>query len=259
INTPLTLISGYTEVLAEAATRDATSSLYLKTIAEEADRIAEIVRSLLSFARPNAERAGRCKVNEAVERILKIFGGQMLHKGIEVRLDLDEDDPEAAIDTGELQQVLLNMVLNAIQAMPHGGSLEILTRAASGKSARTAANEEHPPNEEHPANEEHPGNGESPGAAGEEREASFDDSQRRASMDTVEIVVKDTGCGIPPENIPKIFDPFFTTKEVGKGTGLGLAVSFGIVEKHGGAIDVESEVGKGTTFTITLPSCGKEV
>ncbi|MFZ5924725.1 MAG: sensor histidine kinase, partial [Bacillota bacterium] len=90
-------------------------------------------------------------------------------------------------------------------------------------------------------------------------EASFDNSQRRASMDTVEIVVKDTGCGIPPENIPKIFDPFFTTKEVGKGTGLGLAVSFGIVEKHGGAIGVESEVGKGTTFTITLPSCGKEV
>jgi len=247
INTPLTLISGYTEVLAEAATRDATSSLYLKTIAEEADRIAEIVRSLLCFARPNAVQAGRCKVNEAVERILKIFGGQMLHKGIEVRLGLDEDDPEAAIDTGELQQVLLNMVLNAIQAMPHGGSLEILTRGVSRKSARAAANEEHP------------GNGERPGAAGEEPEASFDNSQRRASMDTVEIVVKDTGCGIPPENIPKIFDPFFTTKEVGKGTGLGLAVSFGIVEKHGGAIGVESEVGKGTTFTITLPSCGKEV
>lgn len=252
INTPLTLISGYTEVLSDTIGRDGASLAYLKTIAEEADRIAEIVRSLLNFARPNAVRAGRCKVNEAVERILKIFGGQMLHKGIEVRLDLGEDDPEAEIDTGELQQVLLNMVLNAIQAMPRGGSLEILTGAASKKSARTAANEEHPEDGEERGNEG------SPRAAGEEREARLDDSQRCASMDTVEIVVRDTGCGIPPENISKIFDPFFTTKEVGKGTGLGLAVSFGIAEKHGGSIRVESGVGKGTTFTITLPSCGKE-
>ncbi len=248
INTPLTLISGYTEVLAGTTDPGSPGASYLKTMAEEADRIAEIVRSLLSFARPGTTPSGKCKVNEAVERTLKIFGGQMAHRGIEVRLGLDPGDPEAAIDAGELQQVLLNMVLNAIQAMPDGGLLAISTRAcpkvAPGNPVRVVP--------------EANGNGHAIVVGGEmHRPAAAGGvaAPGLAAKGAVEIVISDTGCGIPEENLGKIFNPFFTTKEVAKGTGLGLSVSLSIVEKHGGTIRVESEVGKGTTFTINLPSC----
>lgn len=254
INTPLTLISGYTELLAGMLGADGPGASYLKTIAEEADRIAEIVRSLLSFARPAATPSGKCKVNETVERTLKIFGGQMAHKGVEVKVDLDAADPEAAIDVGELQQVLLNMVLNAIQAMPHGGLLTISTRACArpGAGDLSAGNV-------HESPQMAPENGRSVVVGGGRRGgAGAANVAPLANGDTVEIVIADTGCGIPEENLGRIFDPFFTTKEVGKGTGLGLSISFGIVEKHGGFIRVESEVGKGTTFTVTLPASTRE-
>ena len=207
INTPLTLILGYADILKEAVGPDSLGNAYLKTIIEESERISDIVRSLLNFARPTNMPAGRCKVNEACRRTLRIFGGQMARRGIQVGLDLDESDPEAAIDTGELQQVILNMLLNAMQAMPDGGHLRIETGI---------------------------------------------------SRDMVEITITDTGIGIAPEDIRKVFDPFFTTKEVGKGTGLGLSVSFDIIEKHGGTIKVESQLDKGTAFTITLPMNGVE-
>jgi PAS domain S-box-containing protein len=207
INTPLTLILGYADVLRDICGSDDMSDAYLKTIVEESERISDIVRSLLNFARPVNMPAGKCKVNEASERTLKIFGGQLERKGIQVTIELDESDPEARIDAGELQQVILNMLLNAMQAMPNGGHLGIKTRA---------------------------------------------------SGDIVEIIISDTGIGIAPENLPKIFDPFFTTKEVGKGTGLGLSISYNIIERHGGTIKVESQLGEGTTFTIVLPSNGVE-
>ncbi len=248
INTPLTLISGYTEILAGAIGADSPGASYLKTIAEEADRIAEIVRSLLSFARPGTTPSGKCRVNEAVERTLKIFGGQMAHKGVEVRLDLDRTDPEAAIDAGELQQVLLNMVLNAIQAMPDGGLLAISTRVCERPAADNFGT----------VTQGAGRNGRAIVVGGGQRGASAGGAASPGAGRAVEIVITDTGCGIPEENLSRIFDPFFTTKEMGKGTGLGLSVSFGIVEKHGGSIKVESEVGKGTTFTITLPSCAGE-
>ncbi|MGE5588634.1 MAG: [Fe-Fe] hydrogenase large subunit C-terminal domain-containing protein [Clostridia bacterium] len=248
INTPLTLISGYTEILAGIMAPGSPGASYLKTIAEEADRIAEIVRSLLSFARPASTPSGKCGVNEAVERTLKIFGGQMAHKGVEVKLELDGTDPEAAVDAGELQQVLLNMVLNAIQAMPDGGLLAISTRM------RERAIDDGPGAGRPGAT----GNGHAIVVRGSRRGAGAGHAAPSGRERAVEIVIADTGCGIPEENLGRIFDPFFTTKEVGKGTGLGLSVSFGIVEKHGGSIRVESEVGKGTTFTITLPAYARE-
>src|SRR5690606_18911666 len=109
---------------------DDMSDAYLKTIVEASERISDIVRSLLNFARPVNMPAGKCKVNEASERTLKIFGGQLERKGIQVTIELDESDPEARIDAGELQQVILNMLLNAMQAMPNGGHLGIKTRAS---------------------------------------------------------------------------------------------------------------------------------
>ncbi len=205
INTPLTLILGYTDILKKSVRSDNLESSYLKTIIEESERISDIVRSLLNFARPTNMSAGRCKVNEACRRTLRIFGGQMSRRGIKVTSDLDESQPEAAIDIGELQQVILNMILNAMQAMPDGGHLGIKT-----------------------------------GTSG----------------DVVKITITDTGTGIAPENMRKIFNPFFTTKDVGKGTGLGLSVSFDIIEKHGGTVKVESQLGKGTAFMIILPKNG---
>ena len=113
------------------------------------------------------------------------------------------------LDCSQFQSVLLNMIINALDATEPGGNINIYT--ASGLSASDTG---------------HKG---------------------------VEITIADTGCGIPPEDLDKLFDPFFTTKEVGKGTGLGLSVSYGIIQRHGGTIRVQSEVGKGTRFFIWLP------
>ncbi len=132
INTPLTLILGYADILREAVGPDNLANSYLKTIMEESERISDIVRSLLNFARPSNAPRGRCKVNEACRRTLRMFGGQMARRGIQLNLELDESEPEALIDTGELQQVILNMILNAMQAMPDGGRLGIKTKASSG-------------------------------------------------------------------------------------------------------------------------------
>ena len=117
--------------------------------------------------------------------------------------DLAEDLPLVNGDKNQLQQVFLNLTLNACEAMPDGGTLMV------GSSV-----------------------------AGER----------------VVVKVTDTGCGIKREHLDQIFEPFFTTKPVGKGTGLGLSVSYGIIQQHGGTLEVESEVGKGTTFTVTLPA-----
>ena len=119
---------------------------------------------------------------------------------------MQSDLPEVDGDMNQLQQVLLNLSLNACEAMPNGGTLTIASAAAGGKVA----------------------------------------GHRLA----------DTGCGIKEEQFDRIFEPFFTTKPVGKGTGLGLSVSYGIVQQHGGTLEVESEEGQGTTFTIILPAVG---
>jgi signal transduction histidine kinase len=124
--------------------------------------------------------------------------------GVLLQVDLDRQLPPLQCDSAQMEQVALALVINAIDAMPHGGNLWVSTHALT--------------------------NG-----------------------DQVELRVQDDGVGIPPEILPQIFDPFTTTKEVGKGVGLGLAVSKGIVERHGGHIEVDSELGVGTTFRIILP------
>jgi signal transduction histidine kinase len=137
--------------------------------------------------------------------------------GIEMDLELAPDMPLIVAIGDHLKQVFLNMVINALEAMPQGGRLEMITRYISEPDAR-----------------------------------------EKASVDAgfVEIEFADTGVGIPAEHINNIFDPFYTTKS--KGMGLGLSVSYGIVERHGGQIQVESKVGEGTTFIVRLPveGCG---
>ena len=132
---------------------------------------------------------------------------------IEIRRDFDRSIRHVLVDAGQMQQVFVNLLVNAGEAMPDGGRLAIETRRlTAGKVS-------------------HPG----------------------LDGDAVQIVFSDTGVGIPPENIRKIFDPFFTSKDVGQGTGLGLAITHGIIEGHGGSIAVDSTPGEGTTFTITMP------
>ena len=135
------------------------------------------------------------------------------------------------MDAGQMQQVFLNLLINAGEAMPSGGSLTIITRSAPpGRRRRRRRRDD--------------------------RRSAPAEGQVAGEADKVQIVFRDTGTGIPPENLSKIFDPFFTSKDVGHGTGLGLAVSYGIIEQHGGTIDVESTLGAGTTFTILLPVAG---
>lgn len=282
INTPLSLISGYTELLLNELKGGGAAVKRLGIIAEEVDRIAEIVRSLLSFARPAPRTSEKCKVNEAIRRTLSLVERQMTYRGIELLVDMaaEELDPEVLADQGELEQVFLNIVLNAIQAMRGGGRLAVATRvvdrqrqqhdAAAGSGPGPVAEAGAPPA---------PVRAEAAGAAvagitvagaaplrtapagpacDESLEAGQAESPGRAGAGAevdrwLEVEFTDTGCGIPEENLSRIFDPFFTTKEVGQGTGLGLSVSYGIVKKYGGSIRVTSKVNKGSTFVVELP------
>jgi len=132
-----------------------------------------------------------------------------LVKGVSIKFNPGENLPMLTLDRSQFQSVLLNMIINALDATEPGGNINIYT--ATGLSASDTG---------------HKG---------------------------VEITIADTGSGIPPDNLDKLFDPFFTTKEVGQGTGLGLSVSYGIVQRHRGTIRVQSELGKGSTFFIWIP------
>lgn len=142
-------------------------------------------------------------LNSVIDRSIRLVQHQLDMGGIELHLDLAEDLPRVQCDPAQIEQVLLALVMNALDAMPHGGNLWLRSRDASTEGVR--------------------------------------------------VEVRDDGTGISPEILPQIFEPFLTTKETGHGVGLGLAVSRSIMEHHGGKIEVQSDLGKGTTFTVTLP------
>jgi len=203
INNPLTGILVFSSLIQSNPKLDATLKNDIETVMRETKRCASIVKGLLEFARCSTPRMGLCSPNEISERALSLIEHQILFQDITVTRRYAGDLPALLLDPDQFEQVLVNMFLNAAQAMRGEGVLEI--------------------------------------ASGVDPEAGC-----------VFVRISDNGCGIPEANLPKIFDPFFSTKE-NKGTGLGLSVSYGIIEKHGGAIEVQSEVGTGTTFTITFP------
>jgi len=176
-------------------------------IISETSRVAEIVRGLLDFARERPAAKEALDLNDVIRRTLRLLGGQKGFQQIMVVEDLEENLPKVEGDVNQLQQLLLNLSLNACEAMPNGGTLLVATSGRDGK---------------------------------------------------VFVEVTDTGCGIKGKHLDRIFEPFFTTKPVGKGTGLGLSVSYGVVQQHGGTLEVRSEEGKGSTFTIVLPSVRTE-
>ncbi|MBI3447932.1 MAG: HAMP domain-containing protein [Acidobacteria bacterium] len=214
INNPLAGILTYAKLLGRRMDRgdwgegrrlEARDSLRL--IEQESQRCGEIVKNLLVFARQAPLYTAWSDLNPVVERCLRLVEQSMEMKGIQGRLELDPDLPKAFCDPSQIEQVVIALVVNAIEAMPAGGALEITTRA-------------------------------------------------RAAAGEIDLEVRDDGPGIPGEILPHVFEPFFTTKERGHGSGLGLAVSHGIVQRHGGRIAIVSDPAAGTVFTVTLPIGG---
>jgi PAS domain S-box-containing protein len=202
IGTPMNVILGRAEYLMDRVA-DEPVKKGLRTIVAQVERITRVMNQLLSFARRKPPQPRALALGEVIENSLEMFRERFSHHHIHVFTHIDPDCPSVVADSDQMNQVLINLVMNAVHAMPQGGTLRMGLGSEKGM---------------------------------------------------VRLTVSDTGHGIPNEVVKKIFDPFFTTKEFGKGTGLGLTVVKGIIEEHQGTITVESEEGKGTTFTIVLPT-----
>ncbi|MGB7924238.1 MAG: ATP-binding protein [Pyrinomonadaceae bacterium] len=206
VNTPLTGVSSYTQMLLGMLSETDPKHALLQKVRRQADRASHIVNNLLNFSRTgSATEFNEVNVNRVLDDTLQLLEPQLRRNQIQLVRAYDPDLPAVYGNAGKLQQVFTNLILNARDAIPEGGRISLFT------------------------------------AFNEEDEA-------------ILIEITDTGLGIAPENVAKIYDPFFTTKGVGRGTGLGLAVTYGIVQEHSGHITVESTPGKGTSFRITLPT-----
>ena len=212
VNNPLSGILTYSKLLrkwvdtgqvAQEKRHEAVQCLDL--IAAESRRCGELIKNLLCLSRTAPMNVQVIKLHEVIDRCLLLVRHQLDLSGIELQLNLAVDLPRVSCDPAQIEQVLLALMMNAIDAMPRGGTLCLETRLSHDQTE-------------------------------------------------VKIQVRDDGAGIAPDVLPHIFEPFTTTKKSGHGVGLGLAISRGIVERHKGRIEVESEVGRGTTFTVTLPA-----
>jgi signal transduction histidine kinase len=235
IGNPLSAILGLADILlreSPAGPLPVEACEYVEQIRKETERIHGILRRLLDFSRPHRTQIREVDVNETVRETIRLAEPMADLRPVMVRLELDPAASSVLADPA-----LLNLVMNAAHAMPDGGTLTIATRNAPFETEETK-----------PARR-----------AGDPAEHDFRPGRHgprgtRQGEPGVEIAVADTGCGIPPEHLAAIFDPFFTTKAPGRGTGLGLAVVHGIVETLQGRIRVQSDMGKGTTFRLWLPS-----
>jgi two-component system, NtrC family, sensor kinase len=214
LNNPLTGILTFSSLIRKNMPDGSPEAEDLDLVIRETKRCSAIIRRLLDFAREKAPETKTTGLNQVIEDTVRLIERPAHLRDIEVALDLDPALPQVRVDENQIKQVIMNLLVNAQHATEHGGSITVRSRRCP-----------------EPMSPE-------PGAA---------------PVPMVEISVIDTGCGIPERDLKRVFDPFFTSKEVGKGTGLGLSVSHGIVKAHGGAIEVESEVGKGSTFRIYLP------
>src|SRR5215813_10252938 len=202
INNPLAGILNCLYNLRKGTLSPARQEEYWASMEDGVRRVQKIVRQLLDFSQQHEPEFSLTDINQIVDRVLVLTNHLFIPNLIRLETALGHGLPSLMVDRHMIEQVLMNLILNAVQAMKNGGVLTIRTAVVEG---------------------------------------------------VCRVDVSDTGSGIPPAVLPRIFDPFFTTKNEGEGTGLGLSVSLGIVERHGGKILVESEVGKGTTFTLCLP------
>ena len=209
LNNPLQGIVAYSHLLLEKVPEDDPIRGSLEKIVTQADRSKDIIRGLLDFSRQTKPQKTLSNVNHILLDCLSLVEKQPLFHNIEIEKDFVGSLPLISIDPSQMQQVFMNMIINAAEAMDGEGRLTLETRLDPVDNC-------------------------------------------------VDVIFTDTGHGIKEEDMQSLFDPFFTTKEVGHGTGLGLAISYGIVRKHRGTITVDSEVGKGTTFFISLPVTAEE-
>jgi signal transduction histidine kinase len=206
LNNPLTTVSGFTELVLEELPEGTGIRNDLELVLREAHRARGVVRRLLDFARQSENARVRSDVNEIVVDVLALVNHLLRMSGIQLFTDLSDGIPWISVDRNQIKQVILNLVHNALHAMPTGGELHITTSL-----------------------------------------------RQRDQHEWLAMSLTDTGTGIAPENLERVFEPFFTTRSKDGGTGLGLSVTYGIIADHGGLIDVESLVGKGSTFTVWLP------
>jgi two-component system, NtrC family, sensor kinase len=204
INNPLGGILLYSNLVLEDLPEDSPERENMQKIIYQTNRSKRIVQSLLDFARTPTGEMLPLKINNIIESSLSLVRDQAMFHGIEIKTIFAEDLPEVIGDKSRLEDVFLNLFINAADAMKGGGTLTITTMLGT--------------------------------------------------HNLVNILISDTGKGIEERDLPHIFEPFFTTKEPGQGTGLGLPIAYGIIRKHNGFIDVESKLGKGTIFIITLPA-----
>lgn len=202
INNPLTGILTNASLLLEDLKEGDSKRDDVQVIVNETIRCREIVKRLLDFARQTKPQKSLTNINSLIDNIVLLVRNQTSFRNVNIERYFADEIPEIMVDKDQIQQVFINLILNASDAMPNGGDIKILSRIIE--------------------------NGE-----------------------YIEVRFADNGSGISEENKHKIFDPFFTTKE--NGTGLGLSITYGIVEQHGGTINLESELGKGTTFIVLLP------
>lgn len=218
LGTPLNVIAGRAKLIGRAGIAPEDVSRSATIIHEQAERMTGIMRQLLSFARRGEARTQPVDLNLVMRGVLPLLEPTLNKQQVQLRLEEAAEDLIVCADASQLQQVLLNLLLNGIQAMPQGGSMTL-----SGYLAPRAK----PPQE-------------------------LDGPDERWAC----LQITDQGTGMEPEVLRQIFDPFFTTKDVGEGTGLGLSIAYGIIQEHGGWIDVESEPGKGSSFSVYLPLRG---
>jgi len=248
VGNPLGAILGYTSILEKNEIDREESKDYLKRIGKEIERINRIVRELLDFARPSKFEIKDIEVNKVVENTLSLLSHQKNFKNIETQLELQPDLPMIKGDESQLSQVLINILLNAIDAMPNGGNLKIQTE---NLVADNLFGDEFQPLYPRRRKADPTESDYSRMRKPDPLSSLLSKFSRGDSL--IKITISDTGMGIEQEHLEKIFDPFFSTKDPDKGTGLGLSISLRIIESMGGKISVESEVGKGSTFEIYFP------
>jgi len=214
LNNPLTGVLTFSSLMRKKVPDGSEDAEDLDLVISETKRCAAIIRRLLDFAREKTPEKKYADLNALVEDTVRIVERPATLRDIEINLELDPAVPQVWVDADLVKQVVMNIVVNAQHAIEQKGSITVRTRRlAEPRSPK-------------------------PGLP---------------AVEMAEISIIDTGCGISDKDLQRIFDPFFTTKGVGKGTGLGLSVSHGIVEAHGGAIEVESTPGEGSTFRVYLP------
>jgi signal transduction histidine kinase len=207
INNPLGVIQCYANLIAKSQPPDAQILNDVGIIRKHTDQCRSVVEALLNFSRAAEPRMNITDINTCIEEVVSVLDLQLQKDKFAIKRQFEATLPRINVDGNKIKQVLMNLLINASQAMPDGGRIIVSTALkANGKQ--------------------------------------------------LAIAISDTGPGISKENLPKIFDPFFTTKGPEEGTGLGLSVSYGIIQQHGGRISVDSARGKGTTFTILLPADG---